>query len=131
MLSYLFFGANDVEASAKFYEAILFPLGYERKDWSGKAIFTIPGTPDEWNGPGAVYIAKPYDGQPATAGNGTMAAFRTQTRKEVDVCYAAGLIAGGEDDGAPGIREEYSDDFYVAYLRDPSGNKVAFFCNYE
>jgi predicted lactoylglutathione lyase len=131
MLSYLFFGANDVDASANFYEAILFPLGYERKDWSGKAIFTIPCTPDEWNGPGAVYVAKPYDGKPATVGNGTMAAFRAKTRKEVDICFAAGVVAGGEDDGAPGIREEYSDNFYVAYLRDPAGNKIALFCNYD
>lgn len=131
MLSYLFLGANDLEASGRFYEAVLYPFGYEKTVYGKKLIFSLPDVPDRHNGPGAIYVAQPYDGKPATAGNGVMPALRAQTRSQVDKVFAAGLAAGGEDDGKPGIREEYTAHFYVAYLRDPIGNKVAIFCNYE
>jgi len=131
MLSYLFLGANDLEASGRFYEAILYPFGYEKTVYGEKLIFSLPGVPDRHNGPGAIFVAQPYNCEPATAGNGTMPAFRAQTRAQVGEVYAAGLKAGGKDDGKPGIREEYTEQFYVAYLRDPIGNKIAFFCNYE
>jgi hypothetical protein len=71
---------------------------------------------------------KPYDGREATAGNGSMTAFRTSTHALVRTIHAAGIQAGGTDEGAPGFRAEYSEHFYVAYLRDPVGNKVAVFC---
>ena len=128
MLSYIMVGANDVPRSGRFYAAILTPLGYERKDSADKVVFALPNIPDRFNGPGAVYVTKPYDGREATVGNGSMTAFRTETQAMVRTLHAAGFEAGGTDEGAPGFRDEYTDRFYVGYLRDPLGNKVALFC---
>jgi len=128
MLSYVMIGANDIEMSGKIYSAILLPLGYERIDSKGKIIYSLPGVPDRNNGPGAVYITKPFDGREASAGNGSMFAFRADTHALVRQLHAAALAAGGTDDGAPGFRAAYSDRFFVSYVRDPVGNKVAIFC---
>jgi hypothetical protein len=127
MLSYLFIGANDVELSAQFYDAILSPLGYEKDQSEGQYCFSLPETSDKSNGPGSIHIARPFDGRPATVGNGMMPALRANSKPQVDEIHAAGLINGGTDEGKPGIREAYTDDFYVAYLRDPVGNKIAVF----
>ena len=128
MLGYITIGANDVPRSGRFYAAILTPLGYARKDTADGVGFTVPTVTDRMPGPAAVYVRKPYDGRPATVGNGSMTAFRTQTHAMVRSVHAAGLEAGGTDEGAPGFRDDYSDNFYVGYLRDPLGNKVAIFC---
>ncbi|VVO69538.1 hypothetical protein PS838_01225 [Pseudomonas fluorescens] len=129
MLSYLFIGANDVEASARFYDAILSPLGYEKDRSEGQYCFFLPATTDKSNGRGSIHIARPFDGQPATPGNGMMPALRADSRAKVNEVHAAGVASGGSDEGKPGIREAYSADFYVAYLRDPVGNKIAVFFN--
>ena len=120
MLSYITVGANDVPRSARFYTAILTPLGYQKNEAANGVEFI--------NDPGAVYVKKPYDGKEATVGNGSMTAFQAETHQMVRDLHAAGLEAGGSDEGAPGFRDEYSDHFYVGYLRDPVGNKVAIFC---
>jgi catechol 2,3-dioxygenase-like lactoylglutathione lyase family enzyme len=128
MLSYLSIGANDPAASGRFYEAILLPLGYMR-DESGESIrFSLPVVADRDNGPGTIWIQRPFDRMPATPGNGMMPAFRTSGPEIVQSLHAAGLAAGGSDEGGPGTRSYYSEDFYVAYLRDPAGNKLAVFC---
>jgi catechol 2,3-dioxygenase-like lactoylglutathione lyase family enzyme len=127
MLSYLFIGANDVETSARFYDAILSPLGYGKDGSEGQHCFSLPEIADKSNGPGSIHIAKPFNGKPATAGNGMMPALRANSRAKVDEAHAAGLANGGTDEGKPGIRKAYTDDFYVAYLRDPVGNKIAVF----
>lgn len=129
MLSYLWIGANDVDASVAFYDSILLPLGYEKDPSEDVSSYSLPGTVDRLNGPGTVHVGKPFDGGPATAGNGMMPAFRTSSRAEVDALYAAGLAHGGASEGAPGTRAAYTPDFYVAYLRDPTGNKLAVFFN--
>ncbi|MBR0646816.1 VOC family protein [Plastoroseomonas hellenica] len=128
MLSYITVGANDVPRSGRFYAAILIPLGYAMKEAANGVEFTRPGVPGRANGPGAVYVKKPYDGKEATVGNGSMTAFQAETHAMVRNLHAAGLEAGGSDEGAPGFRDEYSAHFYVGYLRDPLGNKVAIFC---
>lgn len=128
MLSYLSVGANDPAACGRFYEAILLPLGYERAE-SGESIrFSLPDVADRDNGPGTVWIQRPFDGERATPGNGMMPAFRTFSAEMVQTLHAAGIAAGGTDEGAPGIRDYYAEDFYVGYLRDPVGNKIAVFC---
>jgi catechol 2,3-dioxygenase-like lactoylglutathione lyase family enzyme len=128
MLSYIMVGANDLASSGRFYTAILTPLGYERKDATDAVVFSLPDVPDWSNGPVMVYVKKPFDGREATVGNGSMAAFRAETHEMVRTLHAAGIESGGSDEGAPGFRDEYSDFFYVGYLRDPLGNKVALFC---
>lgn len=128
MLSYVMVGANDIPAAESFYSAFLPSLGYVLERWKGKLIYSLPGTPDQQNGPGAFYVVPPYDGKPASVGNGTMFAFRTQTHAAVRGLHGAAMAAGGKDDGAPGHRAEYGRHFYVGYLRDPQGNKIALFC---
>lgn len=126
MLAYITIGADDVRHSGRFYTAILTPLGYVKKETADGVEFIWPGGP---GGPATVYVKKPYDGKAATVGNGSMAAFRAGTHDLVRSLHTAGLAAGGSDEGAPGFRDAYSDHFYVGYLRDPLGNKVAIFCS--
>jgi len=127
MLSYLTIGANDLAASVRFYDAVLIPLGYSRGDGKAYAQYYLEGVEDRDNGPGTIDVMEPFDGQPATPGNGMMPAFRAPDAATVREIHAAGLAAGGTDEGAPGTRDYYSPTFYVAYLRDPLGNKLSVF----
>ena len=70
------------------------------------------------------YVYSPFNGEPATAGNGAMVAFVAPSPDAVDAAHAAGLARGGSDEGPPGPRPHYGDGYYGAYLRDPDGNKV-------
>jgi catechol 2,3-dioxygenase-like lactoylglutathione lyase family enzyme len=79
MLSYVIVGANDIPRSERFYTAVLEPLGYEKTEQKDAVSYTLPDIPDRFNGPGAVYVTKPYDGREATVGNGSMLAFRVPT----------------------------------------------------
>ncbi len=128
MLSYIRIGANDIPLSGRFYTAILTPLGYRKREVPNGIEFTFPDMTGQPRGPAAVYVGKPFDGKEATVGNGSMTAFETETHEMVRTLHAAGLKAGGSDEGAPGFRAAYSNHFYVGYLRDPLGNKVAIFC---
>jgi len=132
VLSYVYFGTNNLERAIAFYNATLAPLGMKR---------CITGDP-EWDrvsaGWGtyedgglrelAFWIGIPFNQQPATTGNGSMVAFRARTWKEVDDFHAAALACGGSCDGAPGLRLHYAPDFYASYVRDPDGNKLAAVC---
>ena len=129
MLGYIRVGANDVSASARFYGAILIPLGYVRENEPEGVAFTFPTGTGQAHGPAAIYVGKPYDEETATVGNGSMTAFQAETQETVRRLHAAGLEAGGADEGAPGFRDNYGKHFYVGYLRDPLGNKVAIFCS--
>ena len=123
MLSYVIIGANDVSRSQRFYTAILCPLGYECTEAPGVAIYSLP------DGRGIIYVRQPFDSQVATYGNGSMLSFRAGSHQLVREIHAAGCKAGGFDEGAPGFRDAYSEHFYVAYLRDDVGNKIALFCD--
>jgi catechol 2,3-dioxygenase-like lactoylglutathione lyase family enzyme len=127
MLGYLIVGANDIPSSERFYTAVLGPLGYEKAEQQDAVVYMLPETPDRIDGPCVVYVKKPYDGRQATVGNGSMIAFRAPTPAKVRALHSAGVAAGGTDDGAPGFRAEYSSNFFVGYLRDPLGNKLAIF----
>ena len=122
MEHYVTLGARDADASNRFYDAVMATIG-----WSSHMAF--PG----WraysqggSGKGlTVWICAPVDGQPASAGNGTMLGLAANTRTEVDAFHAAAMAHGGSDEGAPGPRPDYGPDWYAAYLRDPTGNKLA------
>lgn len=129
MLSYITLGANDVSASERFYSALLEPLGYQKQVDSEGLAFSLPDIADHPSGPCVVYVKPPFDGKPATVGNGSMTAFRTTSHDSVRRVHAAAIAAGGTDEGPPGFRAAYSKDFFVAYVRDPVGNKIALFCN--
>ena len=122
MLTHLMLGADDTEASAKFYEAVLKPLGYARAfEMHGRVGFSCG------EGQPPLIVGKPHDGA-ATFGNGTMIGFRASGPDKVQEAYKAGLAAGGQDEGAPGPRPNGPPGTYAAYLRDPTGNKIGIFC---
>ena len=122
MLTHITIGAKDKTQSAAFYEATLAPLGYARAFEHDRFIGFVCGE----NQP-PVLVGTPFEGE-ATAGNGLMLGFRAASRAAVRDCHAAGLAAGGVDDGAPGPRPGGPPNTYAAYLRDPTGNKVGVFC---
>ena len=112
---------RDLAASIRFYEAVLAPLGYSldsRDDAS--AGFGPPGAPALW-----LY------GADDAAGRGAHVAFRAATREAVDRFHAAGLGAGGRDNGAAGPRPDYGPTYYAAFLTDPDGNNVEAVCMAE
>lgn len=73
-------------------------------------------------------MAPPFNGLPATCGNGCQVSFEAPTPQVVRQCWEAALRQGGTDEGAPALRPHYAPDFYAAYCRDPEGNKLAFVC---
>lgn len=123
MFSHVMVGANDIDASKKFYDAILGALGIPEgtKDPKGR-VFYITET-------GIFAISTPIDGNPACHGNGSTVGFAAKTPEEADAWHAAGVANGGEHiEEPPGVRSGPLGDLYLAYLRDPSGNKVCVLC---
>ncbi|MEL6946284.1 MAG: VOC family protein [Pseudomonadota bacterium] len=133
MISYVSVGSNDIGLSKLFYNAILPALGFrleEGPEGLSYILATVSGDEDEANAsppPPDFYVKPPFDGQPASAGNGSMVAFEASTQQQVRDLHAAALAAGGTDEGSPGFRPSYGPRFYVAYLRDPFGNKIALY----
>jgi catechol 2,3-dioxygenase-like lactoylglutathione lyase family enzyme len=132
VLTYVYFGTNDLKRATAFYDATLGTLGMKRcitgdANWdrvaAGWGIYEEDGLREL-----AFWIGIPIDKQPASVGNGSMVAFRARSWKEVDDFHATALAHGGRSDGAPGLRLHYAPDFYAAYVRDPDGNKLAALC---
>lgn len=132
MFTYVCLGTNDLPRAAAFYDAVLGALGLGRCDVSAEPDW------DGWIGWGtyvdggareiALWLCTPFDGRPATVGNGTMVAFKATSWAQVDAFHAAALAHGGRSEGLPGLRLQYDPDFYAAYVRDPDGNKLAAVC---
>lgn len=117
MIGYVMLGTNKFDEAAKFYDELLGAIGAGRfmeEEDRFIAWATEPGSP-------AVSICHPYDGNPATVGNGVMVALAVDSREKVDALHAKALELGGTDEGAPGQR---SDSFYAGYFRDLDGNKL-------
>ena len=132
MFPYVCLGTNDLVRAGHFYDAALGALGHSRCDvsdepswegWLGWGIYEHGGAVQT-----AFWVCLPFDGRPATVGNGTMIAFHATSWSEVDQFYAAALAHGGYSEGDPGLRRRYNPDFYAAYVRDPDGNKLAAVC---
>lgn len=115
MLSYATVGTNHVEKSIPFYTELLATQGVTKlfDHPRGGALFAK-------NGKLVFGVLTPFDKKPATAGNGTMISFDMPTREAVDAFYAKAIALGATDEGAPGER---GPGFYMAYFRDPEGNK--------
>lgn len=126
MIAYITVGANDVTKAERFYEAFLPALGYQLERYHGDLSYIPPGQPTVLP---EFYVKSPFDGASATAGNGIMVAFEAGSQEQVRTLHAAALAAGGSDEGQPGFRAAYGAHFYVSYLRDPDGNKIALFCD--
>jgi predicted lactoylglutathione lyase len=120
MIGYVTLGTNDLPRAARFYDALFGEMGAKR--------FMEFETFIAWavapNVPG-VALTQPFDGQPATVGNGVMVALAVDSPDKVDHLYRRALELGGTDAGPAGPR---GDNFYAGYFRDPDGNKLNFFC---
>ena len=110
------FGTRDLEKAGKFYDAVMGAAGQSRTGETERSIYY--GS----QGQGAGFaVTLPFDGNPASNGNGTMATVGAADRKTVDGMHAAALAHGGSCEGAPGER---ANGYYVAYWRDADGNKM-------
>jgi catechol 2,3-dioxygenase-like lactoylglutathione lyase family enzyme len=126
MIGYVTVGTNDLERARAFYDALLGELGARRVMQFDENGFTLYGTGGRAPG---LAVTRPYDGEAAQPGNGTMPALVVDSREKVDRLHAKALALGGSDEGAPGLRTPEGDRaFYGAYFRDLDGNKLCFFC---
>jgi catechol 2,3-dioxygenase-like lactoylglutathione lyase family enzyme len=119
MFSHVMVGANDVDASKKFYDAVLGKIGIRagRVDAKGRVFYSAPT--------GIFMISKPLNGAPACGANGGTIGFAVDSPESADKWHAAGIANGGTAcEDPPGIRESASGELYLAYLRDPAGNKI-------
>lgn len=126
MISYITVGVDDIARAKQFYSSFLTPLGYDIEESDEGVGYSLP---DQSPLSTTLYVRHTFDGCPATAGNGTMIAFKARSQKQVRALHTAALAAGGTDEGLPGFRDLYGPYFYVGYLRDPQGNKIALFSN--
>ena len=119
MFSHIMIGANDLDRSKSFYDKVLGALGVSpgHKDDKGRVFWMTQS--------GVFSVSKPIDGEPATHMNGGTIGFACKTSDEADAWHAAGLEAGGVSiEDPPGVREGPTGKLYLAYLRDPDGNKI-------
>ena len=124
MIGYTLVGTNDLDRAKAFYDNLFAAIGVGM-------LMEFPTGARAW---GASWdrpmfgVTPPYDGEPATAGNGTMIALVVDTRDKVDTLHAKAVELGGKCEGGPGVRgEEGAQAFYAAYFRDPDGNKLCAF----
>lgn len=132
MFTYISLGTNDLERATRFYDPVMQALGHQRCNTSGESNW------EAWVGWGryehhgqfelALWVCRPFNQQPASAGNGAMVAFKAENWRAVREFHAAAMLHGGSSEGSPGLRPHYGDDFYAAYVRDPDGNKLAAVC---
>jgi catechol 2,3-dioxygenase-like lactoylglutathione lyase family enzyme len=122
MFTHVFLGARDLEASRKFYDAALGALGHAPGASAGSRY--VYHTPT-----GTFGITTPINGEPATFGNGNTLGFAAKSEAEVDAFHAAGVANGGVTcEEPPGPRTNPAFTYYIAYLRDPAGNKICAMC---
>ncbi|WP_297800952.1 VOC family protein [Arenimonas sp. GDDSR-1] len=121
MIGYVTLGTNDLARAAAFYDALLAEIGARRWMESDRFIAwaTAPDKP-------SLGVILPFDGQPATAGNGTMVSLVMDSNAQVDRLYAKALELGAKDEGPAGPRG--MNGFYAGYVRDLDGNKLNLFC---
>ena len=119
MYSHNMVGSNDLDASKKFYDATFQAVGGKPgiQDEKGRLIYVHNG--------GLFLVTAPIDGQPATAGNGCTIGFAMEGPEQAKAWHDAGVAAGGTSiEDPPGVREGGFGKLYLAYLRDPDGNKL-------
>ena len=118
MFSHIMIGTNNLEKSRAFYDAVLGTLGVPVGAVDRHRVF--------WRTPTGVFsVTLPINGQPATLGNGSTIGFACTSAEQADAWHAAGVAHGGSTcENPPGVREGASGKLYLAYLRDPDGNKI-------
>ena len=121
MLGYVTVGTNDLKRAAAFYDALFATIGAKRFMEMDRVISWATGPTS-----GGFGVIKPFDGKPATVGNGVMVAIVVDSKEKVKALYDKAIALGGKDEGAPGPRG--NSGFYAAYFRDLDGNKLNAFC---
>jgi catechol 2,3-dioxygenase-like lactoylglutathione lyase family enzyme len=122
MFSHICISSNDLNASQKFYDAALTPLGVQSVGpINERACLYSSDT-------GNLLVMKPANEDEASYANGGTIGFAAEDAAAVDAFHAGGLANGGTDEGAPGKRAQAPGNAYGAYLRDPVGNKICAFC---
>ncbi|WP_448662031.1 VOC family protein [Sphingomonas sp. CJ20] len=119
MFSHVMLGTNDIEASKSFYDATLAVIGSPAGmvDPKGRVIYRHNG--------GTLMLSVPINGEPACHANGGTVGFAMPSPEAADAWHAAGIAAGGTPcEDPPGVRENPFGKLYLAYLRDPAGNKL-------
>ena len=119
MYSHMMVGSNDIDRSKKFYDALFGAVGADEghKDDKGRLIYANKGA--------MFIVSPPIDGQPATHGNGSTIGFAVDGPEQAQAWHKAGVEAGGKAiEDPPGVRAGGGMDLYLAYLRDPDGNKL-------
>ena len=119
MFSHIMIGANDIQASKKFYDAVMGTLGISpgMTDDKGRVFYRSKT--------GVFGITKPINGVAACAANGGTIGFAADSPEVADAWHAAGVANGGSAcEDPPGVREGKMGKLYLAYLRDPAGNKI-------
>ena len=127
MIAYVTVGADDISRAKRFYSAFLPALDYGLEEGPEGLSYALPVRPGQSPVLPDFYVKPTFDGHPASAGNGAMVAFEASSQSQVRDLHAAALAAGGSDEGQPGFRASYGPRFFVGYLRDPQGNKIALF----
>ncbi|MAT36350.1 MAG: glyoxalase [Ponticaulis sp.] len=123
MFSHMMVGSNDLDKAKTFYDAILGVLGAKEGviDPKGRLVYRHNGA--------AFLVTKPIDGNPATVSNGATLGFAAESPEQADAWHKAGAAAGGTPiEDPPGWREGGGMRLYLAYLRDPDGNKICALC---
>jgi len=121
MLGYVTLGTNDLERAAAFYDKLCAQFGVERM--MGDENFIAWGKP---GGGAGIGLTKPFDGNPATVGNGVMVAFMADSQEQVDKVYKFAVEElGAQCEGPAGPRGD--SGFYAGYFRDPDGHKLNVF----
>lgn len=121
MLAYATLGSNRLDDAKAFYDALMPVAGFAplMDHGSGGRVYGSKNT--------MFAVVGPFDGKPATVGNGTMVGFLLESRDQVDRFHAKVLELGGSDEGAPGLRGPEEANTYMAYARDLDGNKISAF----
>jgi catechol 2,3-dioxygenase-like lactoylglutathione lyase family enzyme len=118
MFSHIMIGTEDLEKSKSFYDKVLGALGIGPAVIDGHRMFYMTPT-------GVFAVSKPINGEPATHANGGTVGFAAKSPEAADAWHAAGVAAGGTTcEDPPGVREGGMGKMYLAYLRDPDGNKL-------
>jgi catechol 2,3-dioxygenase-like lactoylglutathione lyase family enzyme len=118
MFSHIMLGTNDLQRSKKFYDAALGALGVPPSMVDGHRMFYMTPT-------GVFSVTEPIDGEAATCANGGTIGFAAASAEQADAWHAAGVANGGKSiEDPPGLREGGMGKLYLAYLRDPDGNKI-------
>ena len=122
MINHVSIGAADTAKSRKFYDAALKPLGYK---CLSEAVDSLGYGADAV----VLWISKTATPVPADKNSGLHFCFDAPTRKSVDAFYKGALNAGGKDNGKPGLRADYGDNYYAAFVVDPDGYRLEAYCS--